>query len=194
MSTPEVVVVTGASGGVGRAVARAFGARQARVALLARGEQGLASAAADVTRDGGTALAIPADVADFDQVDAAASRAEKELGPIDVWVNVAFTSVFAPFGEIEPEEFRRVTEVSYLGYVHGTMAALRRMKARDRGTIVQVGSALAYRGIPLQSAYCGAKHAVQGFNEALRCELLHDGSRVRTTMVQLPAVNTPQFS
>ncbi|MEQ0559713.1 SDR family oxidoreductase [Amycolatopsis sp. NEAU-NG30] len=190
----EVVVVTGASGGIGRAVARAFGARQARVALLARGEEGLRSAAGEITRDGGTALAIPTDVADFAQVDAAAERAEKELGPLDVWVNVAFTSVFAPFDEIEPDEYRRVTEVSYLGYVHGTMAALRRMKPRDRGTIVQVGSALAYRGIPLQSAYCGAKHAIQGFNEALRCELLHDGSHVRTTMVQMPAVNTPQFS
>ncbi|SFW85898.1 SDR family oxidoreductase [Amycolatopsis australiensis] len=190
----QVVVVTGASGGIGRAVARAFGARHARVALLARGEQGLSAAAADITRAGGTALEIPTDVADFAQVDAAAERAEKELGPIDVWVNVAFTSVFAPFIEIEPDEFRRVTEVSYLGYVHGTMAALRRMKPRDRGTIVQVGSALAYRGIPLQSAYCGAKHAIQGFNEALRCELLHEGSHVRTTMVQMPAVNTPQFS
>jgi NAD(P)-dependent dehydrogenase (short-subunit alcohol dehydrogenase family) len=190
----QVVVVTGASGGIGRAVARAFGARHARVALLARGERGLEAAAADITRAGGTALEIPVDVAEFDQVEAAAERVEKELGPIDVWVNVAFTSVFAPFSEIEPDEFRRVTEVSYLGYVHGTMAALRRMKARDRGTIVQVGSALAYRGIPLQSAYCGAKHAIQGFNEALRCELLHEGSHVRTTMVQMPAVNTPQFS
>lgn len=190
----QVVVVTGASGGIGRAVARAFGARHARVALLARGEEGLDAAAGDITRAGGTALAIPTDVAEFDQVDAAAERAEKELGPIDVWVNVAFTSVFAPFDEIEPDEFRRVTDVSYLGYVHGTMAALNRMKPRDRGTIVQVGSALAYRGIPLQSAYCGAKHAIQGFNEALRCELLHDGSHVRTTMVQMPAVNTPQFS
>ncbi len=192
--TTQVVVVTGASGGIGRAVARAFGARHARVALLARGEKGLSAAAEDITRGGGTALEIPTDVADFDQVEAAAERVEKELGPIDVWVNVAFTSVFAPFSEIEPDEFRRVTEVSYLGYVHGTMAALRRMKARDRGTIVQVGSALAYRGIPLQSAYCGAKHAIQGFNEALRCELLHEGSQVRTTMVQMPAVNTPQFS
>jgi NAD(P)-dependent dehydrogenase (short-subunit alcohol dehydrogenase family) len=192
--TTHVVVVTGASGGIGRAVARAFGARHARVALLARGEEGLRAAAEDVTRGGGTALEIPTDVAEFEQVDAAAERAEKELGPIDVWVNVAFTSVFAPFAEIEPDEFRRVTDVSYLGYVHGTMAALRRMKARDRGTIVHVGSALAYRGIPLQSAYCGAKHAIQGFNEALRCELLHDGSHVRTTMVQMPAVNTPQFS
>ncbi|WP_372661790.1 SDR family oxidoreductase [Amycolatopsis kentuckyensis] len=194
MSGTQVVVVTGASGGIGRAVARAFGARQARVALLARGEKGLHEAAEDVIENGGTALEIPADVADFRQVEAAAERAEKELGPIDVWVNVAFTSVFAPFDRIEPDEFRRVTEVSYLGYVHGTMAALKHMKPRDRGTVVQVGSALAYRGIPLQSAYCGAKHAIQGFNESLRCELLHEGSHVRTTMVQMPAVNTPQFS
>lgn len=190
----QVVVVTGASGGIGRAVARAFGARQARVALLARGEKGLSAAADDVRRTGGTALEIPTDVADPDQVEAAADRTEKELGRIDVWVNVAFTSVFARFTDIAPEEFRRVTEVSYLGYVHGTMAALTRMKPRDHGTIVQVGSTLAYRGIPLQSAYCGAKHAIQGFHEALRCELLHERSNVRVTMVQMPAVNTPQFS
>ncbi|MEU4674036.1 SDR family oxidoreductase [Amycolatopsis sp. NPDC023774] len=189
-----VVVVTGASGGIGRAVARAFGARKARVALLARGKEGLSAAAEDIRREGGTALPIPTDVADFAQVDAAATRAEYELGPIDTWVNVAFTSVFARFSDIRPEEFRRVTEVSYLGYVHGTMAALNRMKPRDRGTVVQVGSALAYRGIPLQSAYCGAKHAIQGFNEALRCELLAEHSGVHVTMVQMPAVNTPQFS
>jgi NAD(P)-dependent dehydrogenase (short-subunit alcohol dehydrogenase family) len=137
---------------------------------------------------------MPADVADPDQVFAVAAKVEAELGPIDIWVNVAFTSVFSPFEKIEPAEFRRVTEVSYLGYVYGTMAALKYMKARDRGTIVQVGSALAYRGIPLQSAYCGAKHAIQGFHEALRCELLHDHSNVYVTMVQMPAVNTPQFS
>jgi NAD(P)-dependent dehydrogenase (short-subunit alcohol dehydrogenase family) len=190
----SVVVVTGASGGVGRAVARAFGRRGARVALLARGEKGLAAAAEDVRAAGGTPLAIVTDVADFPQVDAAAKRTEAELGPIDVWVNVAFTSVFAPFTEITPEEYRRVTEVTYLGYVHGTMAALERMKPRDSGTIVHVGSALAYRGIPLQSAYCGAKHAIQGFTESLRCELLHSHSGIRTTMVQLPAINTPQFS
>jgi NAD(P)-dependent dehydrogenase (short-subunit alcohol dehydrogenase family) len=191
---PQVVVITGASGGVGRAVARQFGARGAKVALLARGDAGLVGAAADVEKAGGEALSIPVDVADYDSVDQAATAVERELGPIDVWVNVAFTSVFAPFIEIEPEEFRRVTDVSYLGYVYGTHAALRRMLPRDRGTIVQVGSALAYRGIPLQSAYCGAKHAIQGFNESLRCELLHQGSHVHTTMVQLPAVNTPQFS
>ncbi|MEV6628719.1 SDR family oxidoreductase [Amycolatopsis sp. NPDC051106] len=190
----QVVVVTGASGGIGRAVARAFGARQARVALLARGEKGLKAAADDVRVAGGTALAIPTDVADAGQVEAAADRVERELGPIDVWVNVAFTSVFARFADIRPEEFRRVTEVSYLGYVYGTMAALKRMKPRDRGAVVQVGSALAYRGIPLQSAYCGAKHAVQGFHESLRCELLSERSGVHVTMVQMPAVNTPQFS
>jgi NAD(P)-dependent dehydrogenase (short-subunit alcohol dehydrogenase family) len=190
----RVVVVTGASGGIGRATAEAFGRRGDTVALLARGETGLAAAAEQVRAAGGTALAIPTDVADSDQVTAAADRAEQELGPIDVWVNVAFTSVFAPFDQIRPEEFRRVTEVAYLGYVYGTMAVLKRMKARDRGTIVQVGSALAYRGIPLQSAYCGAKHAIQGFHESLRCELLHERSGVSVTMVQMPAVNTPQFS
>ncbi|MFI5890085.1 SDR family oxidoreductase [Actinoplanes sp. NPDC051513] len=194
MSDPRVVVVTGASGGVGRAVARRFGARGDRVALLARGEKGLDAAADEITRAGGRAAPMPVDVADFEAVDAAAAKVESELGPIDVWVNTAFSSVFAPFGDIAPDEFRRVTEVSYLGYVYGTRAALTRMKPRDRGAIVQVGSALAYRGIPLQTAYCGAKHAIQGFNEALRCELLHEGSGVRTTMVQLPAVNTPQFT
>jgi NAD(P)-dependent dehydrogenase (short-subunit alcohol dehydrogenase family) len=189
----RVVVVTGASAGVGRAVARAFGDAGDSVALLARGEVGLDAAAKDVEAAGGRALAIPTDVADHAQVEAAAARTERELGPIDVWVNVAFAGVLAPFTEIRPEEFKRVTEVTYLGYVYGTRAALDRMLPRDRGAIVQVGSALAYRGIPLQSAYCGAKHAIQGFNESLRCELLHRRSRVRTTMVQLPAVNTPQF-
>ncbi|HEX3788999.1 MAG TPA: SDR family oxidoreductase [Pseudonocardiaceae bacterium] len=190
----RVVVVTGASGGIGRAIAEAFGRRGDTVALLARGEQGLAAAAEQVRAAGGKALVVPTDVADSDQVEVAAERVERELGPIDTWVNVAFTSVFAPFDQIRPEEYRRVTEVAYLGYVYGTMAALKRMKFRDRGTIVQVGSALAYRGIPLQSAYCGAKHAIQGFHEALRCELLHERSGVRVTMVQMPAVNTPQFS
>ncbi len=194
VGTDQVVVVTGASAGVGRAVACAFAQRHARVALLARGERGLEAAAEDVLARGGRPLGIPTDVADPEQVMAAAARVESELGPIDVWVNAAFTSVFAPFRDIEPDEFRRVTEVSYLGFVYGTMAALRYMRPRDRGTIVQVGSALAYRGIPLQTSYCGAKHAIQGFNESLRCELLHDRSRVRTTMVQLPAVNSPQFS
>jgi NAD(P)-dependent dehydrogenase (short-subunit alcohol dehydrogenase family) len=153
----------------------------------------LDGAVKDVEAAGGRAQAIPTDMADDRQVAAAAARAERELGPIDIWVNVAFAGVFAPFTEIEPDEFKRVTEVTYLGYVYGTRAALERMLPRDRGTIVQVGSALAYRGIPLQTAYCGAKHAIQGFTEALRCELLHDHSNVRLTMVQLPAVNTPQF-
>lgn len=190
----HTIVVTGASGGIGRATAEAFGRQGASVALLARGEAGLAAAAADVEKAGGHALPIEVDVADHEALDAAAERVERELGPIDVWVNVAFTSVFARFDDIAPEEFKRVTEVSYLGFVYGTMSALKRMRPRDRGTIVQVGSALAYRGIPLQSAYCGAKHAIQGFNESLRTELLHERSNIHTTMVQMPGVNTPQFS
>src|SRR5439155_16132882 len=153
-----------------------------------------AGAVDDVHHAGGEAMMLPVDVADHAAVDAAAAKVEAGFGPIDVWVNVAFSSVFAPFVEVEPEEFRRVTEVTYLGYVYGTRAALSRMLPRDRGTIVQVGSALAYRGIPLQSAYCGAKHAIQGFHESLRCELLHTRSGVHATMVQLPAVNTPQFT
>ncbi|ANZ28596.1 short-chain dehydrogenase (plasmid) [Rhodococcus sp. WB1] len=192
--TGQVVVVTGASAGIGRAVARSFGHRHAKVVLLARGELGLAAAAREVEAAGGQALTVPTDVADPDAVEAAAAAAEEQFGRIDVWVNVAFTSVFAPFTDISAAEFKRVTEVNYLGFVYGTMAALSRMMPRDRGTIVQVGSALAYRGIPLQSAYCGSKHAIQGFHEALRCELLHEKSNVHVTMVQMPAVNTPQFS
>jgi NAD(P)-dependent dehydrogenase (short-subunit alcohol dehydrogenase family) len=189
----RIVVVTGASGGVGRATARAFAARGDTVALLARGEKGLAGAARDVEAAGGTPLVLPVDTADAGAVLEAASRVEREAGPMDVWVNDAFSSVFARFDQIRPEDFRRVAEVSYLGYVYGTMAALRHMRPRNQGAIVQVGSALAYRGIPLQSAYCGAKHAIQGFTESLRCELRHDRSGVHVTMVQLPAVNTPQF-
>ncbi|MFF4581986.1 SDR family oxidoreductase [Streptomyces sp. NPDC001373] len=188
------VVVTGASGGIGRACAVAFARRGDRLALIARGRSGLDGAVREAERAGAAkVVAIEADVSDARAVEAAAQRAEEELGPIDVWVNDAFASVFAPFTEITPEEFRRVTDVTYLGYVYATRAALRRMLPRDAGVVVQVGSALAYRGIPLQSAYSGAKHAIQGFNEALRCELLASGTRVRTTMVQMPAVNTPQF-
>lgn len=186
-------MVTGASGGVGRAAALAFAARGDRVALLARGREGLAGAADDVQRAGGEALVVSVDMADAKAVDDAAQKVVDAFGHIDVWVNNAFAGIYAPFTGITPDEFRRVTEVTYLGYVFGTRAALHHMLPRDRGTIVQVGSALAYRGIPMQSAYCGAKHAIQGFNESLRCELLHQRSRVRTTMVQLPAVNTPQF-
>jgi short-subunit dehydrogenase len=191
---PEVVVITGASAGVGRATARAFARRGARIGLLARGRDGLAATRRDVERCGGEAILIPTDVAQQKQVEHAAETVERELGAIDVWVNNAMTSVFSPVHELQPEEVRRVTEVTYLGTVYGTMSALTRMRTRDRGTIVQVGSALAYRGIPLQAAYCAAKHAVQGFTESLRCELLHDESHVRVTMVHLPALNTPHFS
>jgi NADP-dependent 3-hydroxy acid dehydrogenase YdfG len=189
----EVVVVTGASAGVGRATAREFGGHGAKVALLARSEEGLRAAKEEVEAAGGVALAIPTDVADYGQVEAAAEKVEQELGPIDVWVNDAMTTVFAPFMEVDPEDFKRATEVTYLGQVYGTKAALERMVPRDRGTIVQVGSALAFRAIPLQSAYCGSKHAVRGFTNSVRTELEHDGSNVRITMVELPAVNTPQF-
>ena len=191
--TSEVVVITGASAGVGRATARNFARHGARIALLARGTDGLEAAQREVQELGGTAIVIPVDVANPEQVEAAAARVEIDLGKIDIWINNAMASVFSPIKEMTPEEFRRVTEVTYLGYVYGTLAALKRMLPRDRGVIVQVGSALAYRGIPLQSAYCAAKHAVQGFCDSLRCELLHDNSGVRLTMVQLPALNTPQF-
>jgi NAD(P)-dependent dehydrogenase (short-subunit alcohol dehydrogenase family) len=193
MDRSDVVVITGASAGVGRATARAFGQLGARVALLARGEDGLTAARDEVEAAGGRAIVCPADVADPAQVEAAAGRAEHELGPIDIWINNAMTTVFAPFLEITPEEFQRANDVTYMGFVNGTRAALKRMKPRNNGCIVQVGSALAYRSIPLQSAYCGAKHAVRGFTDSLRTELLHDGSAVHLTMVQLPAVNTPQF-
>jgi NAD(P)-dependent dehydrogenase (short-subunit alcohol dehydrogenase family) len=190
---PEVVVVTGASAGVGRATVRKFAKHGARIALLARGVDGLNAAQREVEKLGSEALMIPTDVADAEQVEKAAAQIETELGKIDIWVNNAMTSVFSPIKKMTPEEFRRVTEVTYLGYVYGTLAALKRMLPRNRGVIVQVGSALAYRGIPLQAAYCAAKHAVQGFCDSLRCELLHDNSNVKVTMVQMPALNTPQF-
>jgi NAD(P)-dependent dehydrogenase (short-subunit alcohol dehydrogenase family) len=189
----EVVVVTGASAGVGRAAARAFARQGADVGLIARGVDGLEGARREVEQLGRRALVLPLDVADADAVEDAARRVEDELGPIDIWVNNAMVSVFSPVKEMTAAEYRRVTEVTYLGVVHGTLAALRRMLPRDRGTIVQVGSALSYRSIPLQSAYCAAKAAIRGFTDSLRCELDHDGSRVRLTMVQMPALNTPQF-
>jgi NAD(P)-dependent dehydrogenase (short-subunit alcohol dehydrogenase family) len=194
MPSTQNVVITGASAGIGRATAVQFARRGANVGLLARGEAGLDAAAKDVQNAGGTPLAIPTDVADPDQLERAADQVEREFGPIDVWVNVAFTSVFAPFHRISPAEFRRVTEVTYLGYVYATMTALARMRTRNRGTIVQVGSALGGRSIPLQSAYCGAKHAVNGFTESVRTELRHEHSNIHLTVVQMPAVNTPQFS
>jgi NAD(P)-dependent dehydrogenase (short-subunit alcohol dehydrogenase family) len=194
MSKREVVVITGSSAGVGRATARLFAQRGAYIGLLARGRDGLAAAAREVEAAGGEAMVLPADVSDAAQVEAAAEAVEKGFGPIDIWINNAMVSVFSPIKEMTPEEFKRVTEVTYLGVVHGSLSALKRMLSRDRGVIVQVGSALAYRGIPLQAAYCGAKHAVQGFTDSLRCELLHDGSKVKVVEVHLPALNTPQFS
>ncbi len=193
MKDQEVVVVTGASAGVGRAVVREFAKTKAKIGLMARGRERLEATRDEVLAAGGDALVLPTDVSDPDAVEAAADKVEAEFGPVDIWVNDAMATVFAPVIKIQPEEFRRVTEVTYLGYVHGTQAALKRMVPRNRGMIVQVGSALAYRGIPLQSAYCAAKHAIQGFTESLRCELMHEGSRVKVTMVNLPAVNTPQF-
>lgn len=190
---PEVVVVTGASAGVGRAVVRRFARERAHIALLARGVDGLDAARREVEEAGGRALVLPTDVACWDEVDRAAAQTEETFGDIDIWINNAMASVFSPVREMHADEYRRVTEVTYLGTVHGTLAALHRMLPRDRGTIVQVGSALAYRGIPLQSAYCAAKHAIHGFMDSLHAELLHDGSRVRISMVHLPAMNTPQF-
>jgi NAD(P)-dependent dehydrogenase (short-subunit alcohol dehydrogenase family) len=190
----QVVVITGASAGVGRATARRFADKGAAVALLARGRERLEATAREVEEAGGQALVIPVDVAGADALEAAAGRAEDELGPIDVWVNNAMVTLYAPVAQTSPDEFRRATEVTYLGSVWGTMAALTCMRPRDRGTIVQVGSALAYRGIPLQAAYCGAKHALQGFYDSLRTELMHEGSGIRIAIVQLPALNTPQFS
>ncbi|MDB6035448.1 MAG: short-chain dehydrogenase/reductase [Verrucomicrobiales bacterium] len=189
----EVVVITGASAGVGRATVRAFAKRGACIGLLARGRDGLEAAKKEVEQLGGQALVCVTDTSDSGQVEAAAAAVEREFGPIDIWVNNAMVSVFSPVIEMKPEEYKRVTEVTYLGYVWGTMAALKSMRARNKGVIIQVGSALAYRGIPLQSAYCAAKHAIQGFVDSLRTELLHDRSKVRVCMVQMPALNTPQF-
>ncbi len=189
----EVVVVTGASAGVGRATVRRFARDGAKIALIARGRDRLEAAAREVEDAGGRALVLPTDVADAEAVEEAARRTEDELGPIDIWVNNAMTSVFAEATEVTPDEYRRVTEVNYLGFVYGTLSALHRMLPRDRGSIVQVGSALAFRGIPLQAAYCGSKHAIQGFTESVRTELIHNDSRVRLSIVHMPALNTPQF-
>lgn len=189
----KVVAITGASAGVGRATALLFARQGAKVALIARGREALEATRREIEAEGGAALACVADVSDASALDAAAERIERELGPIDVWINNAMVTVFATVAELAPEEFRRVTETTYLGGVHGTMAALKRMRARDRGTIVQVSSALAYRSIPLQSAYCGAKHALMGFLDSLRCELIHEHSRIHLTAVHMPALNTPQF-
>jgi NAD(P)-dependent dehydrogenase (short-subunit alcohol dehydrogenase family) len=189
----SIAVVTGASAGIGRATALAFAERGWRVALLARGIEGLEGARAEVEALGAEALVIATDVAQYEQVEAAAARIEQAWGPIDVWVNNAMATIFCDFARIRPEDFQRATEVTYLGAVWGTLAALKRMKPRDRGVIVQVGSALAYRSIPLQSAYCGAKSALRGFTDSLRSELIHDGSAVHLTMVHLSAFNTPQF-
>jgi short-subunit dehydrogenase len=190
----EVVVVTGAGAGVGRAIVNEFAEHGANIGLIARNPERLENAKQYVEQRGGKALSLPCDMAHADQVENAAARVEAELGPIDIWVNCAMVTIFAPFSEIQPDEFRRATEVTYLGFVWGTMAALKRMRARNRGTVVQVGSALAYRSIPLQAPYCGAKHAMVGFTDSVRCELIHEKSNVHLTVVHLPAVNTPQFS
>ncbi len=193
MPKPQVVVITGASAGVGRATVREFAKDRAKIALIARGQDGLEAAAREVEQVGGQALILPLDVADAQAVDEAAKRIEAELGPIDVWVNAAFAGVLSRFIDMTMEDYERVTRVTYLGQVHGTHAALKRMMPRNRGSIVLVGSALAYRGIPLQSAYCGAKHAIQGFHDSVRSELIHAESDIHVSMVELPGVNTPQF-
>ncbi len=192
-NTPEVVVITGATAGVGKATTRAFARRGASIALLARDPDRLETTKREVEELGGRAIAIPTDVANFSEVERATEMVENTLGPIDIWINNAMVSVFAQFQRMLPEEFERVTQVTYLGTVFGTMCALKRMRLRNRGTVVQVGSALARRSIPLQSAYCGAKHAIEGFTDSVRTELMHDKSRVKISMIQLPAVNTPQF-
>jgi NAD(P)-dependent dehydrogenase (short-subunit alcohol dehydrogenase family) len=191
---PEIVMITGASAGIGRATAQAFARRGAWIGLLARGHEGLEAARKEVEDLGGRGLVLNVDVADENAVEAAAEKLEREFGPIDIWINDAMASVFSPIIEMTPAEYRRVTEVTYLGYVWGTLAALRRMRPRNRGVIIHVGSALAYRGIPLQSAYCAAKHAIQGFTDSLRCELIHDKKDIHVCIVEMPAVNTPQFN
>ena len=193
MANEKVVVITGASAGLGRAIAHGYAKRGCKLALLARNPEALAAAVSECTWMGGTAIAIPTDVSDADAVERAAEQAEAQLGPIDVWINNAMVSVFSPVKEMIAADYKRVTEVTYLGYVHGTLAALKRMLPRDKGTIIQVGSALAYRSIPLQSAYCASKHAINGFTDSLRCELIHDKSNVKITVVQMPAMNTVQF-
>lgn len=194
MKTGKVVMVTGASAGLGRAIVRAFGKQRARVGLIARNAEALDACAREVRELGGDALSLPLDLADAEAVERAALQLEEAFGPIDVWVNNAMLSVFSPVKEMKAEEYRRVTEVTYLGYVHGTLAALHRMLPRNRGTIIQIGSALSHRSIPLQSAYCACKHAIAGFTDSLRCELIHDASNVQLTMVQMPAMNTMQFT
>lgn len=190
---PEVVVVTGARAGLGRAIVREFARHGASIGLLARGDEELEAVRREVEQLGGRAVAVPTDMADANQVEAAADKIEQALGPIDIWINDAMATIFAPVDQISPDDFKRVTEVTYLGFVYGTMSALKRMKPRDRGVIVQIGSALAYRAIPLQSPYCGAKHAIMGFTASLRSELEHDKSNVKVTILQMPAMNTPQF-
>lgn len=189
----DVVVITGGSAGLGRAIAHEFAKHGASIALLARDEERLNDTIKEIEELGGKAIAIPTDVADAEQVERAAQITEEQLGPIDIWINNAMTSVFAPFKDMKPDEFQRVNDVTYMGVVFGTMAALKRMNTRNKGTIVQIGSALAYRSIPLQSAYCGAKHAIAGFTDSIRSELIHDKSNIHITMVQMPALNTPQF-
>lgn len=194
MSNALVVVITGSSAGLGRAIAHGFAKRGAHVGLLARNPEALNAAKEECEALGGRAIAVPVDVSDAGAVDAAAARVEQEFGPIDVWVNDAMVSVFSPVKEMEAADYKRVTDVLYLGFVHGTLAALKRMLPRDRGTIIQIGSALSYRSIPLQSAYCACKHAINGFTDSLRCELHHDGSNVKLTAVHMPAMNTTQFN
>jgi short-subunit dehydrogenase len=193
MESPLVVVITGSSAGLGRAIAHAYAKRSAKLGLLARNPEALAAAQRECEELGGHAICIPTDVSDADAVERAATQIEEQLGPIDIWVNNAMVSVFSPVKEMEASDYKRVTDVLYLGFVHGTLSALRRMLPRDRGTIVQIGSALAYRSIPLQSAYCACKHAINGFTDSLRCELVHDKSNVKVTAVHMPAMNTTQF-